>query len=195
MDKKRGVTIIEIIVAVSLLGIMFMLVVPLIRGYDKVDDRIKMQNKLDSEFSVVSNFIKRKIRSAKRTDKSSGGVYNPKFAGAFDIFDTDPSLFFAGANVKAAGEKGSVLFLEVPEYGGSSSEFVFFIFEDNKIKYREGFTGTNEVFMENVEDASFGFREGIVTFFIDMDVGDMEGKIRDSIGDSAVTKIDIELPE
>jgi hypothetical protein len=45
--------------------------------------------------------------------------------------------------------------------------------------------------MDNVEDCSFQYRQGIVTFFINLDVGEYEGKIKDSLKDSAVSRIDI----
>ncbi len=194
MNKKRGVTIIEVVVAISLLGVMFLMVVPLIRGYDRVDDRVKMQNKLDSEFSVVSNFIKRRVRVAKKTDSSWSS-----YAGIFKGITSDSSTFFDTTNqVSDAKERAPVLFLQVPDYESGNTEFEFFIFDEveKKLKYQQGFGSTPETLMESLSSASFSYREGVVTFFLEVDVGEeLEGKIRNSIGDSVVTKIDIILPE
>jgi hypothetical protein len=91
----------------------------------------------------------------------------------------------------ADGSEGSVLFLEVPDSSGDP-EFNFFIFDDNKLKYRVGFDGTNETLMDGVESATFKLQEGIVVYYIDLNISDLEGKLRDSLRSSASTRIDIQ---
>jgi hypothetical protein len=48
--------------------------------------------------------------------------------------------------------------------------------------------------MENVSSAIFELStDGVVTFTVDLDVGDYEGKIKDSISESAVSRIDLDI--
>ena len=188
--KKRGLTLIETVVVIALVGVVFLLMTPIIKSFGRVNTRVMTQKEVYKEFSNISEFIQKKIRSAKRSSKSSGSI-TVKYVGVFDTFSSTDSLFFTSANKKADGEEGSVLFLEVPDTSGGS-EFVFFIFEDNKLKYREGFGGTNETLMNDVEDANFRFQEDILVYYINLDIGDYEGRLRDSLRSSASTRIDIQ---
>ena len=155
------------------------------------------------------------MRSGRRTteliDEDSDGDndIDVAYVAAFD-FDkdntdkkiekfTDLSL---ETKLKSSGDieegSGPVLFLEIPyeESDGSlNSKFVFFIYDNNQLKYIEDFDdSTEEVLMENVSSASFELsKEGVVTFSIDLDVGEFEGKIKDSIRESAVSRIDLNI--
>jgi hypothetical protein len=46
--------------------------------------------------------------------------------------------------------------------------------------------------MEEVDKASFRFQEGIVLYYIDLDIGEYEGKLHSSFKGSASTRIDID---
>jgi hypothetical protein len=196
---------------------VFLLTAPLVKSFGMVNERTRVQNEVDREFAVVSKFIKKQVRSGRRTteliDEDSDGDndIDVAYVAAFD-FDkdntdkkiekfTDLSL---ETKLKSSGDieegSGPVLFLEIPyeESDGSfDSKFVFFIYdEDNKqLKYIEEFDeDTEEVLVENVSGASFEVSsEGVVTFSIDLDVGEFEGKIKDSIRESAVSRIDLNI--
>jgi prepilin-type N-terminal cleavage/methylation domain-containing protein len=220
--NKRGFTVIETLVAVAILAIVFLLSSPLIRSFTMISRRVQMQKKVDHEFAIVTKFIKSKVRSAKNSRDLS--EYNDKlgYVGVFkkfkekDVDDEDyDSLDYYEAEdffkELEEDEKKSepILFLEIPADSTAesvNSKFVFFMFEKDKIKYRESknfteddeedkdftFDGDGwEIIMDNVEDCSFQYRQGIVTFFINLDVGEYEGKIKDSLKDSAVSRIDI----
>ena len=197
--KKKGMTLVESIITVAPLGVIFLLVTPVINSFGKVKNRVKTQKKIDREFSNTSDFIQRKIRAAKKTGSSSGGIGNPlsTYVGVYSSFeyDTDPATtaaaFFDASNKKSDGDEGYVLFLEVPDSSGDP-EFNFFIFDENKLKYRVGFDGTNETLMDGVENVTFKLKEGIVVYYIDLNIDDLEGKLRDSLRSSASTRIDIQ---
>ncbi|GLI57673.1 hypothetical protein PM10SUCC1_31870 [Propionigenium maris DSM 9537] len=187
--KKKGMTIIESIVTIALLGLVFLLVAPLIRGFGRVDTRVKTQKEIDREFAKINEFIQKKIKSAKDVGNASGS-----YAGIYSSFDSSTFDFLGSIT----SEDGSVLYLEIPDSSGTSED-VFFIFEDGKLKYREGVTvnnagntSTNETLMENVADATFKYQEGIILYYIDLDIGEYEGKLRSSFKGSASTRIDID---
>ncbi|ADO82279.1 prepilin-type N-terminal cleavage/methylation domain-containing protein [Ilyobacter polytropus] len=220
--NKRGFTVIEALVAVAVLAVVFLLSSPLIKGFGMVSRRVQMQKKVDHKFSVVTKFMKSKVRSAKNSRDLSG--YNDKlgYVGVFKKFkskDVDDVDYYSEDYYEAKDffkeletdekKSGPILFLEIPADSTSdsvNSKFVFFMFEKDKIKYRESkeFTESDETddtftfdgngwetIMDDVEDCSFKYREGIVTFFIDMDVDEFEGKIKDTVRDTVISRIDI----
>ncbi len=197
--KKNGMTLIESIITVALIGVIFLLVTPVLNSFGKVKARVKTQKQIDREFSNTSDFIQKKVRSAKRTGATSGGIGNPlsTYVGIYSSFEfntdaaTTASEFFSSTNKVTDGSEGSVLFLEVPDSSGDP-EFNFFIFDDNKLKYRVGFAGSNETLMDGVENVTFRLQEGIVVYYIDLNINDFEGKLRDSLRSSASTRIDIQ---
>jgi type II secretory pathway pseudopilin PulG len=211
--KKSGFSIIEAVIAVALIVITFLLATPLIKGMGMFNSRIEKQNEVDAEFSIITKFIKDKIKTAKNNQDLSAYNIDPDYAGVFSEYKNKPSNLFKNNFLVDPNDKGPLLFLEIPvinsDGSGYDSKFVFFLFEDNKIKYRESdiyddiakadptnykFDGYGWVtLMENVEKADFQFKEGVIIFSIDLDVGEFEGKIRDKIRDSALTRIDIEI--
>jgi prepilin-type N-terminal cleavage/methylation domain-containing protein len=188
--KKKGFNLIEVIIVGAILGIVFLIVSPLIKSFGMMSSRVNVQNEVDREFAVVSKFIKKQVRSGRKT----GDYDNVDYAGVFNNYEnlysyTDENSFFNSTTTT-----DSMLFIEVPD--GSDSKFEFFIHDstNKQLKYSEDFdSSSEEVLMENVEDASFQFEDGVVTFFIDLDVGDYEGKIKDSIKESAVSRINMDL--
>lgn len=202
--KNKGMTIIESVVTIALLGLIFLLIAPLINSFGKVNNRVKTQKEIDAEFSVVNEFIQKKIRSAKTTGTSSNEL--GRYVGVYSLFDKDD--FFD--NGVADNNEGNVLFLEIPDDDGNP-EFTFFILEDNKLKYREGINGTNEILMGNIDSSlpdddedtkraksNFRLHQGIVVYHIKLDLtsytyGDenYEGKIKGTLRGSASTRIDI----
>ena len=205
--KREGFNTIEMIIVVAIVGIVFSLTVPLVKSFGMVNERIRVQNEVDREFAVVSKFIKEQVRSGRRTSKSL--AVDVKYAAIFD-FNGDYFNSFDNLSLKtvldsdtgeiSASSTGPILFLEIP-YDDSDddsdeiSKLVFFVFENNQLKYIEDFdSSTEEVLMENVSSAIFELStDGVVTFTVDLDVGDYEGKIKDSISESAVSRIDLDI--
>jgi prepilin-type N-terminal cleavage/methylation domain-containing protein len=201
--KRAGFNTIEMIIVVAIVGIVFSLTVPLVKSFGMVNERIRVQNEVDREFTVVSKFIKEQVRSGRRTSQSLD--VDVKYAAIFDFngedFESFDNLSLKTVLESATGEisassTGPILFLEIP-YDDSDdvSKLVFFVFEDNQLKYIEDFdSSTEEVLMENVSSAIFELStDGVVTFTVDLDVGDYEGKIKDSISESAVSRIDLDI--
>ena len=220
--NRRGFTVIETIVSVAVLAVVFLLSSPLIQSLGMVSRRVQVQKKVDHEFAIVTKFMKSKVRSAKNTRDLSKYNGNLGYVGVFKKFkekypddeDYDSKPYyeakdFFGELETDEKKSGPILFLEIPSDSTAESvdsKFAFFMFEKDKIKYRESkeFTEADEpndtftfdgdgweTLMDNVEDCSFQYREGIVTFFIDIDTGEYEGKISDRVKDSVVSRIEI----
>ena len=202
--KKKGMTLIESVVTIALLGVIFLLVTPLIRSFGRVKGRIYTQNSIDKEFSNVNSFIQKKIRSAKRTGKSTGSgeeSFDGKigYVGVFENFiDSSTDFFTSGesGNMLEDGEEGEALFLEVPSTS-SNSDFVFFYFQENQLFYQENFnpakgSGNPSVLMSDIEEGYFRLRKGVVVYYIDMYLGEeAEGRFNDSLRSSSTTRIDL----
>ena len=205
--KREGFNIIEMIIVVAIIGIVFSLTAPLVKSFGMVNERIRVQNEVDREFAVVSKFIKEEVRSARRTSKSLD--VDVKYAAIFNLNGEDFESFSdltleteldEDAGTISALSRGSVLFLEIPyeesdDGSDDDSKLVFLFFEDSQLRYIEDFDdSTEEILMENVSDGSFELStDGVVTFSIDLEVGDYEGKIKDSIRESAVSRIDLDI--
>jgi len=205
--KREGFNIIEMIIVVAIIGIVFSLTAPLVKSFGMVNERIRVQNEVDREFAVVSKFIKEEVRSARRTSKSLD--VDVKYAAIFNLNGEDFESFSdltleteldEDAGTISALSTGSVLFLEIPyeesdDGSDDDSKLVFLFFEDSQLRYIEDFDdSTEEILMENVSDGSFELStDGVVTFSIDLEVGDYEGKIKDSIRESAVSRIDLDI--
>ncbi|ADO82498.1 prepilin-type N-terminal cleavage/methylation domain-containing protein [Ilyobacter polytropus] len=205
--KRKGFNIIEMIIVVAIIGIVFSLTAPLVKSFGMVNERIRVQNEVDREFAVVSKFIKEEVRSARRTSKSLD--VDVKYAAIFNLngedFDSFSDLILEteldeDTGTISALSTGSVLFLEIPyedseDGSDDDSKLVFLFFEDSQLRYIEDFDdSTEEILMENISDGSFELStDGVVIFSIDLDVGDYEGKIKDSIRESAVSRIDLDI--
>ncbi|WP_319205266.1 type II secretion system protein [uncultured Ilyobacter sp.] len=213
--KKNGFSIIEAVVAVALIVITFLLVTPLIKSMGMFNSRIQKQSEIDTEFSVTTKFIKDKVKSARNNQDLSDYPNDPDYAAVFSEYKSKPKNLFKSKFSVDSEDNGPLLFLEIPVVSSDSNEydskFVFFLFDsdDKELKYRESdtfdaaarddpdnytFSGYGWVtLMENVQEANFQFTEGIVIFYIDLDVGEFEGKLKDKIKDSVVTRIDFEI--
>ena len=205
--KREGFNILEMIIIVAIVGIVFSLTAPLIKSFGMVNERIRVQNEVDREFAMVSKFIKEQVRSARRTSETLD--VDVKYAAIFDgdDFDSFSDLTLETELDEDTGKisaisTGPILFLEIPyedseDDSDDVSKLVFFVFDDNQLKYIEDFDdSTEEILMENVDVSNSSFElstEGAVTFSIDLDVGDYEGKIKDSIRESAVSRIDLDI--
>jgi prepilin-type N-terminal cleavage/methylation domain-containing protein len=203
--KRKGYNLIEMIIVGAIIGLVFLLTAPLVRSFGMVNERINVQNEVDREFAVVSKFIKEQVRSGRRTseiiDEDSDGVEDitVEYAEIFDFVSGKTFSSFSGLTlITAADTSGPILFIEIPESDGSGdSKFVFFVYDSDKgqLKYSEDFdSNSEEVLIENVSSATFELsNDGVVTFSIDLDVGEFEGKIKDSIRESAVSRINLDI--
>ena len=179
--KKNGMTIIESVVSIALLGLIFLLVAPLINSFGKVKNRVKTQKEIDAEFSVVNEFIQKKVKGAKSSDGSN------QYAQIFSELSDFPGTTTSG--------EGNVLYLEIPMSSTSPEEVLFFFNEtdelNKKLQYSNDAGSTFETLMENLTNATFKFQEGIVLYYIDLNIEEYEGKLRSSFKGSASTRIDI----
>jgi len=209
--KRKGFNLIEMLIAGAIIGLVFLLTAPLVKSFGMVNERIRVQNEVDREFAVVSKFIKKQVRSGRMDrsedtikDKDGTNVNGYSALFSFDgevtteqIINNSVDLIFD--DLKITSDDANILFIETPDE--SNSKYAFFIFRKGNLIYYElsesdtAYNSKNEeVLMENVSSASFELSsEGVVTFSIDLDVGEFEGKIKDSIRESAVSRIDLNI--
>ncbi len=213
--KRKGFNLIEMIIIGAIIGIVFTLTAPLIKSFGMVNERIRVQNEVDREFAVVSKFIKEQVRAGRNTrddekltytyidggetkEKDISDVGYSKVFKTKEDFDHFSDLYYDDLEKKGDGDESNILFIEIPSESGS--KYAFFVFKNGRLIYTEvdddatDFDEDNEeVLMENISSATFEFEDGVVTFFIDLDVGDYEGKIKDSIRESAVSRINLDI--
>lgn len=175
--KKKGMTLIESIATIAILGVVFLLATPLVRSFGRVSNRTKTQKEIDAEFSVVNEFIQKNIRAAK------GSSGSEQYAEVL------------GADGNSTSRDGIELRLEIPTTASSTPDSIAFIFDPNENELIFEKNGTEDPLMENIADAKFGFQEGIVLYYIDygadMDAEE-KSKFRTSLKGSASTRIDIQ---
>ena len=72
---RKGLSVIESVVAVAILAIVMLMMSPMVKNYSMVYDRINLQNRIDYEFGKILEIIKRKVRAARLDDdyKNSSG--------------------------------------------------------------------------------------------------------------------------
>ena len=219
--KRKGFNLIEMIIVGAIIGLVFLLTAPLVKSFGMVNERTRVQNEVDREFAVVSKFIKKQVRSGRNTRDDEKLTYKNidgdekkiDHVGYSKVFEIEKDSFYEDKLKKVNDDtEGKILFIEIPDE--DSLKYAFFIFEkdddseigsliyteaeayesDDSIDFRMVDMADEEILMENVSSASFEMSsEGVVTFSIDLDVGEFEGKIKDSIRESAVSRIDLNI--
>jgi prepilin-type N-terminal cleavage/methylation domain-containing protein len=212
IQLRKGLSIIETIVAVAILAIFMLLASPMVKNYSMVYDRVTLQNRIDYEYGKVLEIMKRKIRSARLIDDGElAGVAN-----AIEVLED----YTTSEGVSVISE----LRLLVPNEDNDEDEnyIAFRIEEDSDGDRRLVYvtnpndfvsTGSESIteLIEYIDDTDydedgtddeeyFEYREGVVLIYLDIDIDRMTGesiegerKILDKIRDSAVTRINIDM--
>jgi prepilin-type N-terminal cleavage/methylation domain-containing protein len=212
IQLRKGLSIIETIVAVAILAIFMLLASPMVKNYSMVYDRVTLQNRIDYEYGKVLEIMKRKIRSARLIDDGElAGVAN-----AIEVLED----YTTSEGVDVISE----LRLLVPNEDNDEDEnyIAFRIEEDSDGDRRLVYvtnpndfvsTGSESIteLIEYIDDTDydedgtddeeyFEYREGVVIIYLDIDIDRMTGesiegdrKILDKIRDSAVTRVNIDM--
>jgi len=203
--KKRGTTLVEMLVVVALLGVIFLMFIPLIGSYSDLHQRMRTQSKVDNRLKEVTEIIKRRVRGAK----SHNRLGNQPIA----IFSTSGSSLALQAPSDTT--TGSVIVINEYDIRSDEWQFLKFQVQDNKLKVsslvrgeNEGSTVTDEDFnnfikntgtandnlLNNLEFGSFSYSHRILKFHFTIDIPEsLEGKLDNDIVDTATTRIDIDL--
>ncbi|WP_320047347.1 hypothetical protein [uncultured Ilyobacter sp.] len=207
---RKGISVIEVVVAVAILAIVMLMMSPMVKNYGMVHDRINLQNRIDYEFGKILEIIKRKVRASRLIDSG-------ELAAVANAIEVTKDLTVSPKII-------SELRLLVPNDTMSESKnyIAFRIEEDSKgdrrlvyVKNPGGFvTGSSETTTELIEyiqdtdydgdgtddEEYFEYREGVVLIYLDLDIDRMTGEsiegkrnILDKIRDAAVTRINIDM--
>lgn len=210
IQLRKGLSVIEAIVAVAILAIFMLLASPMVKNYTMVYDRITLQNRIDYEYGKILEIMKRKIRSARLIDDGELATVTNAIEVSEDL-TVSPKII-------------SELKLLVPNEDKDEDEnYIAFRIEedddgDRRLVYvtnPEGFVTTaSETTTELIEymddldydgdgtddEEYFEYRDGVVLICLDLDIDRMTGEsiegdrnILDKIRDSAVTRINIDM--
>ncbi|WP_321329290.1 prepilin-type N-terminal cleavage/methylation domain-containing protein [uncultured Ilyobacter sp.] len=204
---KKGLSIIESIVAVAILAIVMLLMSPMVKNYGMVHDRINLQNRIDYEFGKTLEIIKRKVRAARIDDSISGKD------AVEEIDTTGKTMEYSGETYNVTSELRLVVPNSDNEASGDLDKnyIAFRIIElDGKMKllyitdpgaYISGlYEGAPVEVISYLEEGEFKYKNGVVLIYLDLDVDTMTGEsiegnrnILDKIRDAAVTRINIDM--
>jgi prepilin-type N-terminal cleavage/methylation domain-containing protein len=219
IQLRKGLSIIETIVAVAILAIFMLLASPMVKNYSMVYDRVTLQNRIDYEYGKVLEIMKRKIRSARLIDDGELA----EVANAIEVLED----YTTSEGVSVISE----LRLLVPNEDNDEYEnyIAFRIIESDTDSDNNGYKDRSLVYVTNPNDfvstesesitelieyiddtdynkdtiddeEYFEYREGVVLIYLDIDIDRMTGEsiegdrnILDKIRDSAVTRINIDM--
>lgn len=213
---KKGLSVIESVVAVAILAIVMLMMSPMVKNYSMVYDRVNLQNRIDYEFGKTLEIIKRKVRASREDDDykdTSGnsieavkviegytGIYGDIIISELRLLvpneDNDKDKNYIAFRIieDDDGDRSLVYITNPGEYSSISSE------PETKTELIEYIQSTDYDEDGTDDDKYFEYRNGVVLIYLDLDVDRMigesiEGKrnILDKIRDSAVTRINIDM--
>ncbi len=192
--KKKGFTLIEIIMVTAVMGIVMLMFSPLISAFIGAQDRLYNQSKVDSRLNEVVEFIKRDVRNA-RSDSNLGG----KPVGVFINKDGDDKE----DDLSDEGTTGKKIIIYTTDLNGDP-KYVQYALEDNKLKIKiendfdSNLTGGTTI-LSDVEIGEFKYKDKILLFHFKIDIPErLEGKdgkkdkIRNEVRDVGITRINLE---
>ncbi|OQY42077.1 MAG: hypothetical protein B6227_03255 [Fusobacteriia bacterium 4572_74] len=179
--KKKGFTLIEIIMVTAIMGIVMLMFSPMIDAFMGAQDRLYNQSKVDSRLNEVVEFIKRDVRNAK-SDSNLGG----EPVGVFD--DTDTLI--------NDGSIGKKVIIYTTDLSGNP-KYVQYAIDGSDIKLKEGSSitslGNNSTILSDVEVGEFKYQDKILLFHFKIDVPErLEGKVRNEVRDVGITRINLQ---
>jgi hypothetical protein len=197
---RKGLSVIESVVAVAILAIVMLMMSPMVKNYGLVYDRINLQNRIDYEFGKILEIIKRKVK-ASRVDDAYVVDATGTNAKAVEVL-TD----YTGINDKIISE----LRLLVPNDGndpdknyiafrviedktsdsdgdGINDRSLVYITNPGENSYISSESESKTVLIEYLDDLDydgdgtddheyFEYREGVVLIYLDLDIDRMTGE-------------------
>jgi len=180
--KKKGFTLIEVIIVTAILGIIMLIFSPLIHSFIGAQDRLYNQSKVDSRLNEVVDFIKRDVRNAKSSSALGG----------------EPIGVFDGAgHLIIDGSEGKKVVIHGVDLDGNSKYIEYEVNgTDLKINSSDTFpmaTTGGGIILNNVEVGTFKYKDKILLFHFKIELPDrLKGKIRNEVRDVGITRVNLE---
>jgi len=178
--KKKGFTLIEIIMVTAVMGIVMLLFSPMIDSFIGAQDRLNNQSKVDSRLNEVVEFIKRDVRNAKSNSN----------------LGDEPVGIFADDSLLSDGSTGKKVIIYTIDLEGDT-KYTQYLLEDNKLKintsddFNDSLSGGTTL-LSNVEEGEFKYQDKILLFYFKIDIPDrLDGKIRNEVRDVGITRINL----
>ena len=174
--RKKGFTLIEVIMVIALMGIVMLIFSPLLSAFVGAQDRLHNQSKVDSRLNEVVEFIKRDVRNAKSATDLGGEP--------IEVFDVD----------SVPGQKVVIYTIDLD----GNSKYVQYALDDSNLKLNSSSTfaglssASRSTVLSDIEDCEFKYEDKILLFYFKIDVPErLEGKIRNEVRDVGITRINL----
>jgi hypothetical protein len=197
---KKGLSVIESIVAVAILAIVMLMMSPMVKNYGMVYDRINLQNRIDYEFGKILEIIKRKVR-ASRVDEdyvvdASGtnaeavevltgytGIYDEIISELRLLVpneDNDPDENYIAFRVIEDSSTDS-------DGDGINDRSLVYVTNPGENSYISSENESKTVIIDYIDDLDydgdgtddheyFEYKEGVVLIYLDLDIDRMTGE-------------------
>lgn len=196
MNKKKGFTLIELMVAMAILVIMVLMVAPLMSSISQSNKRTQELNQLDINVGRTIDVFKRAVRSSKPIE------------GTWSV--TGSAIYLANKDGGKVSTTSSVaIVVNVPREETVNSgiyvdEKVVFYYDGTTKKLMLNSTTTNTTsgfigisnpveLVEDVLAASFGYDDNIATIYLKVKLDTKDDTRFKEIRDAAVTRINIQF--
>lgn len=191
MNKDKGITLIEILIALAIFMILISMLGPLVKSIAQSNKKNQEITQLDLNLGRAMEVFKRAVTSSKRMESTFGS--------------TTSGIYISDSNGEALGTTtGNALVVNVPKSDGNNfiDEKVIFYIEDESLKVNStenstgNFSGINNptVLVKNIieVESQFIYDEKIavleITVWLDKDRTQSR-----TIKEAAVTRINIEF--
>lgn len=189
MSKDKGFTLLELMIAVGLLGILTMLVGPTISNMLKANTKVRAISKIDTSLGKTIEIIKRTSRGAK-TSTAEFTYDGVTTSSPIQVYDSGKTLVI---------NKPTIIAGSADSY---RDMFIRFRFDDTtkelKVSstndYSESTFNTEEVLAEDIESINFRYEQRILVMEIKVTVFEgTQNEFSYTIRDSAVSRIDMDI--
>lgn len=200
MEKEKGFTLLELMIAIAILAILVSMLNPLFSSITKANEKAQEINELDLNLGKTIDVFKRAVRSSKTMENAFGSGGNTTTSGIY--------ISSGGSNPSGNptnSTTGTGIVVNVPKQNGTNfiDEKVFIYYDDTNNKLFVNSTddpldtdfssiGNPTELVRNLKSVSFTYDENIalMELIVYTDKNKTETK---TIKEAAVTRINIDF--
>ena len=197
---KKGLSVIESIVALAILAIVMLMMSPMVKNFGMVHDRINLQNRIDYEFGKVLEIIKRKVRASRIDDDyvvdSSGTNAEAvqvltAYTGIYDEIVSELRLLVPNEDNDL--DENYIAFRIIEDSStdsdgdGINDRSLVYVTNPGENSYISSENESKTVLIDYIDDLDydgdgtddheyFDYKEGVVMIYLDLDIDRMTGE-------------------